>query len=58
MDKKLTETDSGGAFNAAGSGSIVGIGVGPQGEPGVKRKKLRTILLTKTPLSRIKPNKE
>lgn len=53
MNKKLNETDSGGAFNAAGSGSIAGIGVGPQGEPGVKRKKLRNIILTKTPLSRI-----
>lgn len=53
MNKKLNETDSGGAFNAAGSGGIAGIGVGPQGEPGVKRKKLRNIILNKTPLSRI-----
>jgi len=54
MSKKLDETESGGAFNAAGSGSIAGIGVGPQGEPGIKRgKKLRNILLTKNPLSRL-----
>lgn len=57
MVKKLNESESGGAFNAAGSGGIAGIGVGPDGEPGVKRKKLRTILMTKTPLSRIKIKK-
>lgn len=38
--------------NAAGSGNIEGIGVGTKGEPGVypKKKKLRDITLTKTPL--------
>lgn len=34
-----------GALNAAGSGSVDGIGVGPKGEPGVypKKKKLRVL---------------
>jgi hypothetical protein len=43
--------------NAAGSGNIAGIGVGPKGEPGVypKKKKLRDITLTKTPLKRLLP---
>lgn len=44
MDKPLKENDAGstGAFNAAGSGAVDGIGVGPKGEPGVypKKKKL------------------
>jgi len=41
--------DSAGAFsaapNAAGSGGVEGIGVGPKGEPGVypKKKKLRVL---------------
>lgn len=40
--------------NAAGSGSVAGIGVGPQGEPGVyPKKKLRQVVLTKTPLKRL-----
>lgn len=46
MDKKIKEdTASTGAMNAAGGGSIDGIGVGPKGEPGVypKKKKLRVL---------------
>jgi len=45
--------------NAAGPGNIAGIGVGPKGEPGVypKKKKLRDITLTKTPLKIILQNK-
>lgn len=40
--------------NAAGPGSVAGIGVGPQGEPGVyPKKKLRQVVLTKTPLKRL-----
>jgi hypothetical protein len=31
--------------NNAGAGNIDGIGIGEKGEPGVKRKKLRQILL-------------
>ena len=27
------------AVNAAGAGNVAGLGVGPQGEPGVKKKK-------------------
>lgn len=39
--------------NSAGSGGVAGIGVGPQGEPGVpKKKKLRSIVMSKKPLSR------
>ena len=43
--------------NAAGSGNIEGIGVGTKGEPGVypKKKKLRDIILTMTPLKIILP---
>jgi hypothetical protein len=46
MDKKIEEDmASVGAFNAAGSGAVDGIGVGPKGEPGVypKKKKLRQL---------------
>lgn len=43
------------ATNTAGSGAIAGIGVGPQGEPGVYKKNLRKIVLTKTPLKRLTP---
>lgn len=46
MAKDIKEdTASVGAMNAAGSGSIDGIGVGPKGEPGVypKKKKLRVL---------------
>lgn len=46
MVKKIKEdTASTGAFNAAGSGGVDGIGVGPKGEPGVypKKKKLRVL---------------
>lgn len=40
--------------NTAGGGSVAGIGVGPQGEPGVyPKKKLRQVVLTKTPLKRL-----
>ena len=30
--------------NSAGSGSVAGLGVGPMGEPGVKKKKKRTLI--------------
>jgi len=46
MDKPIKEDSASvGAFNAAGSGSVEGIGVGPRGEPGVtpKKKKLRVL---------------
>ncbi len=46
MDKPIKEDSASvGAFNAAGSGSVDGIGVGPKGEPGVKlkKKKLRVL---------------
>lgn len=49
MGRKPVKEDAAsvGAFNAAGSGSVAGIGIppGPQGEPGVypKKKKLRVL---------------
>ena len=30
--------------NSVGTGAVAGIGVGPQGEPGVKKKKLATFI--------------
>ena len=33
--------------NAAGTGQIAGIGIGPDGEPGIKRKKRKTKMLTR-----------
>jgi hypothetical protein len=44
--------------NAAGSGGVEGIGVGPKGEPGVnlKKKKLRDITVMTTPIKRLVPN--
>ena len=49
MVKKIKEDmAAAGAFNAAGSGGVDGIGVGPKGEPGVypKKKKLRVLFPT------------
>jgi len=45
MDKIKEDMASTGAFNNAGSGSVAGMGPGPQGEPGVypEKKKLRVI---------------
>lgn len=44
-DKPIHETESAMAANAAGTGGVEGIGVGPKGEPGVHlKKKLRTII--------------
>lgn len=58
-NKTLGETDSVGPMNAAGSGSVEGIGVGPKGEPGVspKKKKLRLLfpMIKRNPLSAIRP---
>lgn len=38
MKKEINE-DMAGPTNVVGSGNIAGAGVGPQGEPGVKKKK-------------------
>ena len=35
---------SGAPTNAVGGGAVAGIGVGPQGEPGVKKKKPNPIM--------------
>lgn len=44
-DRPINETESGMAANAAGTGAVEGIGVGPKGEPGVyPKKKLRAII--------------
>lgn len=53
------DTASQGAFNAAGSGGVDGIGVGPKGEPGVNtnKRKLRVLfplLKRKNPQGTIK----
>lgn len=37
MSKQLDEEV---AVNSAGAGNVAGIGVGPQGEPGLKKSKL------------------
>src|SRR5210317_1386955 len=39
MDEIINKMDEDAPANAAGSGNIAGIGVGPDGEPGVKKKK-------------------
>tara|TARA_B110000285_G_C15041183_1_gene571882 strand:- start:302 stop:661 length:360 start_codon:yes stop_codon:yes gene_type:complete len=39
MDEIINKMDEDAPANAAGSGGIAGIGVGPDGEPGVKKKK-------------------
>lgn len=46
--QKINETESVGALNAAGSGSVDGIGVGEKGEPGSPKKKLRTLFPLET----------
>lgn len=46
MKKNLNEDGAAVAVNNAGGGAIAGIGIGPNGEPGVRRrkKKLRDII--------------
>ena len=45
--------------NMVSGGGVAGIGIGPQGEPGVnpdkRKKKLRDVVMTKTPLKRLVP---
>jgi len=57
--RSIQETETTGPTNAAGSGSIAGIGVEPNAEPGVypKKKKLRQLfpMLKRNPLSSLKP---
>jgi len=40
--------------NSVGGGGVAGVGIGPQGEPGIPKKKLRSIVMSKKPLSRNK----
>ena len=43
--KPLEEDAMGGApANAVGGGAVAGLGVGPQGEPGVKKRKTATFI--------------
>ena len=46
------------ATNNTGGGAVAGLGTGAadQKEPGVKKKKLRDITITTTPLRRMVPN--
>ena len=49
MDETLKEDGVAPApVNSAGNGGVDGIGVGPRGEPGIKRKKLRDMFRRKT----------
>lgn len=51
IPSNVTEEESAVPANCAGSGAIAGIGIGPQGEPGKKKKKLVDII---GPLKRLK----
>jgi hypothetical protein len=39
IEKAVKKIQEDGAVNAVGAGNVAGLGVGPQGEPGVKKKK-------------------
>lgn len=41
---KPLKEDMGAPANAIGGGAIAGLGVGPQGEPGVKKRKTATFI--------------
>ena len=41
---KPLKEDMGAPANAVGGGAIAGLGVGPQGEPGVKKRKTATFI--------------
>ena len=41
---KSIEEDMGAPANAVGGGAVAGLGVGPQGEPGVKKRKTATFI--------------
>jgi hypothetical protein len=43
MTKLKEDLGSQTPLNNVGSGGIEGIGVGPKGEPGIKKKKLRSL---------------
>jgi hypothetical protein len=49
MSNKTLKEDGIVATNNAGGGAIAGIGVGPQGEPGIKRKKFAGSPVFKVP---------
>lgn len=45
--------------NVVAGGGVEGIGIGPRGEPGAypdkRKKKLRDVVISKTPLKRVVP---
>jgi hypothetical protein len=43
-DKVCKPLEEDAPVNAASSGAVAGIGVGPQGEPGVKKRKLASFI--------------
>lgn len=49
MTKKLKEDMGVAPTNNVGGGAIAGMGVGPQGEPGIKRKKFAGSTVFKVP---------
>jgi hypothetical protein len=44
MKEKTKEMHEDAPVNAVGGGQIAGVGVGPQGEPGVKKKKVASFI--------------
>ena len=43
-DKVCKPLEEDAPVNAVGTGAVAGIGVGPQGEPGVKKRKLASFI--------------
>ncbi len=53
MSEKLKVEDA--PVNAVGGGNIAGLGVGPQGEPGVNKKKKKAVIPFKSFFNRNPP---
>ncbi len=53
MPKSFKEIREDVAANSAGAGHIAGIGVGPRGEPGIKKKTGSKMLRRKTNVGRV-----
>jgi dihydroxyacetone kinase len=47
IEKAVKKIAEDGAVNAAGAGNVAGLGVGPQGEPGVHMKKRKKPVLAR-----------
>lgn len=52
--KENTDIEEDAPVNSAGSGNVAGIGVGPDGEPGVSKKKQKEYIKKAQPLSRFR----